>query len=63
MKSIRSMVLIASAVLLTSVLSGCVVRPLWWGGHGAYGHRDDGQSGPHSDRRNRDGDRRESNRR
>lgn len=36
---------VAVVCVLGSVLSGCVVRPLWWGDHGHY-ERDRGGYGP-----------------
>lgn len=62
-KLMRMAMLAGSVVVLTSVLGGCVVRPLWWGGHGGYERRDEGRSDGRGDRHYRDEDHRTDDRR
>ena len=47
MNSIKRLVSIAAVAVLVVSVSGCVVRPLWWGNHGYYGR---GGSDGYSDR-------------
>ena len=52
MNSIKRLVSIAAVAVIAVSVSGCVVRPLWWGHHGNYGRdRNDGYSDrDHGDR-------------
>lgn len=45
MNSIKRLVSISAVAILAASVSGCVVRPLWWGHQGNYGRdRSDGYS-------------------
>lgn len=38
MRTVQRLVSIALLAILAASVSGCVVRPLWWGERGGYGH-------------------------
>ncbi|WP_342620106.1 hypothetical protein [Rhodoferax sp. GW822-FHT02A01] len=38
MSFFRRLVGVGAAVMLITTLSGCVVRPLWWGDHDRHDH-------------------------
>jgi hypothetical protein len=51
----RRLVFLITVALLGSALSGCVVRPLWWGHHGYHdGERNGGYEPQHRDEVRRD---------
>ncbi len=51
MRFVRRLFSICVLIVLSTAVSGCVVRPLWWGGHGSHGYSDGGgRSGHHSER-------------
>ena len=52
MHFIRRSMIIGARIALASAISGCVVRPLWWGGHDSHAHERGGRSDPHHGRRN-----------
>jgi hypothetical protein len=48
---IRRLISLGAVVLLATMASGCVVRPLWWGDHD---HHERERSGARSEHQSRD---------